>query len=84
VHSLVGLSRQSVFGRLAGHDEVNDADRLALDPVMQQVVGGQAMDGNAASASQMGRCETAVLGTCQVSGSTEFTNANCPGGSRWT
>ena len=32
LHSLVGLLRQSVFGRLAGYDDVNDADRLALDP----------------------------------------------------
>lgn len=33
LHSLVGLLRQSVFGRLAGYDDVNGADRLALDPV---------------------------------------------------
>ena len=41
LHSLVGLLRQSVFGRLAGYEDVNDADRLALDPVMRQVVGGR-------------------------------------------
>lgn len=35
LHSLVGLLRQSVFGRLAGYEDVNDADRLALDPVMR-------------------------------------------------
>ena len=34
VHRLDGLSRQSMFGRLAGDEDVNDADRLALDPVM--------------------------------------------------
>ena len=39
VHRLDGLFRQSVFGRLAGYEDVNDADRLALDPVMRQVVG---------------------------------------------
>ena len=27
-HALVGLLRQSVFGRLAGYEDVNDADRL--------------------------------------------------------
>ncbi len=32
VHRLDGLFRQSVFGRLAGYEDVNDADRLALDP----------------------------------------------------
>lgn len=61
LHSLVGLLRQSVFGRLAGYDDVNDADRLSLDPVMRQVVGGRAVEAKAASASQMGRFETEVL-----------------------
>ena len=61
VHQLDGLFRQSVFGRLAGYEDVNDADRLALDPVMRQVVGGRAVDAQAASASQMGRFETETL-----------------------
>jgi hypothetical protein len=61
VHRLDGLFRQSVFGRLAGYEDVNDADRLALDPVMRQVVGGHAVDAQAASASQMGRFETETL-----------------------
>ena len=61
VHRLDGLFRQSVFGRLAGYEDVNDADRLALDPVMRQVVGGRAVDAQAASASQMGRFETEIL-----------------------
>jgi hypothetical protein len=39
---LVGLLRQSVFGRLAGYEDVNDADRLCRDPAMRWVVGGQA------------------------------------------
>ena len=30
VHRLDGLFRQSVFGRLAGYEDVNDADRPAL------------------------------------------------------
>ena len=61
VHRLDGLFRQSVFGRLAGYEDVNDADRLVLDPVMRQVVGGRAVDAQAASASQMGRFETETL-----------------------
>lgn len=52
-HSLIGLLRQSVFGRLAGYDDVNDADRMALDPVMRQVVGGRAVDAKAASATSL-------------------------------
>ena len=37
-HGLVGQFRQSVFGRLGGYDDVNDADRLSLDPVMRWIV----------------------------------------------
>ena len=44
LHRLDGLFWQSVFGRLAGYEDVNDADQLALDPVMRQVVGGRAVD----------------------------------------
>ena len=63
LHSIVALSRQSIFGRLAGYEDVNDADYLAIDPVMRQIVGGRAVDHQAASASQMGRFETEVLTT---------------------
>src|SRR5271170_2139488 len=34
-HLLVGLLRQSVFGRLAGYEDVNDADRLCHDPAVR-------------------------------------------------
>ena len=37
-HALVGMLRQSVFGRLAGYEDVNDADRLRHDPAMRWVV----------------------------------------------
>src|SRR6516164_3211539 len=60
-HLLVGLLRQSVFGRLAGYEDVNDAERLCHDPAMRWVVGGRAITGCAASASQMGRFETEWL-----------------------
>ncbi|MCB1602644.1 MAG: IS1380 family transposase [Xanthomonadales bacterium] len=63
VHRLDGQFRQSVYGRLAGYEDVNDADRLALDPVMRQVVGGRAVDAQAASTTQMGRFETGTLAT---------------------
>jgi Transposase DDE domain group 1 len=63
LHSMISLSRQSTFGRLAGYEDVNDADRLAFDPVMRQIVGGRAVVHQAASASQMGRFETEVLTT---------------------
>ena len=60
-HLLVGLLRQSVFGRLAGYEDVNDAERLCRDPAMRWVVGDRAIAGFAASASQMGRFETKWL-----------------------
>src|SRR5215210_5929914 len=60
-HPLVCQFRQSLFGRLAGYEDVNDADRLAHDPAMRWVVGGRAVSKAAASASQMGRFEPEVL-----------------------
>src|SRR3984893_10578302 len=49
-HALAGLFRQSVFGRLAGYEDVNDADRLRHDPAMRWIVGVNATSGAAASA----------------------------------
>jgi len=60
-HLLTGLFRQSVFGRLAGYEDVNDADRLAHDPAMRAVVDRGGLYRRAASTSQMGRFETAWL-----------------------
>jgi hypothetical protein len=55
------MLRQSVFGRLAGYEDVNDAERLRHDPAMRWIVSGKAAAGCAASASQMGRFETRWL-----------------------
>src|ERR1700724_4769512 len=60
-HALVGLFRQSVFGRLAGYEDVNDAERLRHDPAIRWIVGEKAVSGRGASASQMGRFETKWL-----------------------
>src|SRR4051794_8294542 len=60
-HRLGGMLRQSVFGRLAGYEDVNDAERLCRDPAMRWVVGNQAVTSSAASAGQMGRFETKWL-----------------------
>jgi len=60
-HFLTGLLRQSVFGRLAGYEDVNDAERLARDPAMRWIVGRHAVAKQAASASQIGRFETEWL-----------------------
>ena len=60
-HHLVPLLRQSIFSRLAGYDDINDADRLAQDPTVRVVVGWQGEERKAASTSEMGRFETEFL-----------------------
>ena len=54
--------RQAVYGRLAGYEDVNDAERLArIQRVGHRRPGGT--DRAAASTSQMGRFETEWLPT---------------------
>lgn len=50
-----------MYGRLAGYEDVNDAARLAFDPVMRAIVDRKGLDGSAASSNQIGRFETAGL-----------------------
>ena len=61
-HRLVGLLRQSVYSRLAGYEDTNDAERLAKDPTMRIIVGRRAgPERPAASTNTMSRFETEVL-----------------------
>jgi hypothetical protein len=60
-HHLVPLLRQSIYSRLAGYDDTNDAERLCQDPAMRVVVGWQGSQRNAASANTMSRFETELL-----------------------
>ncbi len=62
-HELVPLLRQSVYSRLAGYEDTNDAVRLARDPAMQAVVGRRALERQAASTNTLSRFETEVLVT---------------------
>ena len=62
-HTLAALLRQSIYSRLAGYEDINDAERLRLDPAMRAIVGGRAKDSTAASTSEMARFETETLST---------------------
>ena len=62
-HEMVPLLRQSVYSRLAGYEDTNDAIRLARDPAMQAVVGRRALEKQAASTNTLSRLETEVLVT---------------------
>ena len=57
-HDMTNLLRQSISSRLAGYEDVNDAQRLSVDPVMRAVTGKKK---NAASANTVGRFETEIL-----------------------
>src|SRR2546428_12281914 len=46
-HSLIAQLRQSVFGRIAGYEDVNDADRLGRDPAMRWSATYGAQEGTA-------------------------------------
>jgi hypothetical protein len=60
-HELVPLLRQSVYSRLAGYEDTNDAEKLSRDPAMQAVVGRRALEKQAASTNTVNRFETEVL-----------------------
>ncbi len=52
-HHLVPLLRQSVYSRLAGYPDTNDADRLAQDPAMRLVVSRQTSEKRAAARTRV-------------------------------
>ncbi len=62
-HSLTALLGQAIYSRVAGYEDLNDAERLRVDPALRAVVGGRARYSTAASTSEMARFETETLAT---------------------
>jgi len=60
-HAMATLLRQSIYSRLAGYEDVNDAERLSVDPVMRAITGKKAPNKQAASVNTIGRFETEFL-----------------------
>ncbi len=60
-HAMATLLRQSIYSRLAGYEDVNNAERLSVDPVMRAITGKKAPNKQAASVNTMGRFETEFL-----------------------
>lgn len=59
----MALLRLSVYSRLAGYEDTNDAERLAQDQAMRVVVGWREGKSAAASTNTMSRFETETLTT---------------------
>ena len=60
-HNLTELLRQSVYSRLAGYEDVNDANQLRNDPSLRIVLGERALKKNGSSESTVGKFETEIL-----------------------
>jgi hypothetical protein len=60
-HAMPTLLRQSIYSRLAGYEDVNDAELLSVDPIMRAITGKKDKDKQAASTNTMGRFETDIL-----------------------
>jgi hypothetical protein len=88
-YPLVSLLRQSVYSRLAGYEDTNDAERLAGDPAMRAVTDRLVSEHQAASTNTLSRFETEVLtqeenveglahiNRCSSSASTPLSNGCC-------
>ena len=58
---LATLVRQSVYSRLAGYEDVNDAERLSLDPTFRLIGSEQIWERGAALTSRVHSFETELL-----------------------
>ena len=60
-HELPELLRQSVYSRLAGYEDVNDAEKLRNDPALRAVLSERALEKGGAAEKTIGRFETEIL-----------------------
>ena len=60
-HDLTELLRQSIYSRLAGYEDVNDANQLRKDPALRIILGERALKKNGSSESTVGKFETEIL-----------------------
>ncbi len=58
---LADLLRQSIYSRLAGYKDVNDAERLSQDPTLRLIGSRKIWERGAASTSRLQSFETEVL-----------------------
>ena len=58
---LADLFRQSVYSRIAGYEDVNDAERLAQDPAFRLIGSEKTWDRGAALTSRLQTFETEML-----------------------
>ena len=58
---LAELFRQSVYSRIAGYEDVNDAERLAQDPTFRLIGSEKTWDRGAAPTSRLQTFETEML-----------------------
>ena len=59
---LADLFRQSVYSRIAGYEDVNDAERLSQDPTFRLIGSEKTWDRGAALTSRLQTFETEMLG----------------------
>jgi hypothetical protein len=60
-HEMTGLLRQSIYSRLGGYEDTNDAECLRKDPGMRAVIGERALEKAGAGETTVGRFEKEIL-----------------------
>jgi len=60
-HKMIGLFRQSIYSRLGGYEDTNDAEGLRKDPGMRAIIGERALERAGAGETTVGRFEKEIL-----------------------